>query len=76
MKKINEVVEFLNSGKTLKKKELKKIAKEIVRLEKNLSLDKNDKESLNKIQNIMLSLSLLEMFQVDEYIQKNKDKLF
>ena len=49
--------------------ELKKIAKQIFEYENLLSKDKNNKSLQEKIENIIMSLSLEDMLFLDEIIQ-------
>lgn len=49
-------------------KELRRVAKSIAALEKEISLGNNVKENQNKIQLYMSRLSLEDMLWVDEYI--------
>lgn len=49
--------------------ELKKIAKQIFEYETLLSKDKNNKSLQEKIENIIMSLSLEDMLFLDEIIQ-------
>jgi hypothetical protein len=53
-------------------KRLIKIANQIVELEKECQLGKNVKENMAKIENIMCTLSILDMLEIDEYITKKK----
>lgn len=52
-------------------KQLRRIAKEIIFLEKELRLGKNVKENQDKIENIMSALSFEEVLYLDAYIQEN-----
>ncbi len=49
--------------------ELKKIAKQVFEYENLLSKDKNNKSLQEKIENIIMSLSLEDMLFLDEIIQ-------
>lgn len=49
--------------------ELKKIAKQVFEYETLLSKDKNNKSLQEKIENIIMSLSLEDMLFLDEIIQ-------
>lgn len=53
-------------------KKLRKIAEKIVEYENMLQLDNNDKFAINKIEEIMVSLSIEEMLEIDDYIIHNK----
>ena len=53
-------------------KRLIKIANQIVKLEKECQLGKNVKENMAKIENIMCTLSILDILEIDEYIMKKK----
>lgn len=53
-------------------KRLIKIANQIVELEKECQLGKNVKENMAKIENIMCTLSILDILEIDEYIMKKK----
>mgnify|MGYP003505297267 FL=1 len=55
-----------------KKKNIKMIAEEIARLEKSYQSKNNVSESLNKLEQIIQTLSLEEMLEIDEYILKEK----
>ena len=50
-------------------KDLQQIAKQIFEYETLLQQDKNNKTIQNKIENIIMSLSLEDMFLLDEMIQ-------
>lgn len=58
--------------KNERNKRIKRIAQKIVNLEKELQLGKNVKENQQKIEDIMSSLSVEDMLQIDEYITKKK----
>ena len=49
-------------------KRLKKIAKQIYNLEQEYQLGKNIQENMNKIEQLIQTLSIEEMFIIDEYI--------
>ena len=51
-------------------KRLIRIAKQIVELEKECQLVKNVQENMAKIENIMSTLSLLDLLEIDEYIAR------
>lgn len=51
-------------------KQLVRKAKQIVELEKECQLGKNVKENIAKIENIMSTLSIIDMMEIDEYIMK------
>lgn len=53
-------------------KHLKIAAQKIMKAEKELLLGKNIKENQQKIEDIMSSLSVEDMLQIDEYITKKK----
>ena len=53
------------------KKDLKKIAKQIADLEKEIRLGKDVKSAEHQIEVLMCSLSLEDMLELDEYILKN-----
>lgn len=55
----------------MNKKRLKEIAKEVARLEmESRNKDNNLEEIYSKIENIIGSLSIEELFQLDEYIRQ------
>lgn len=55
----------------MKRKELKEIAKQIARLEMESRKQDNNLEDVSaKIENIIDSLSVEELFQLDEYIRQ------
>lgn len=56
----------------MKKKTLKKIATEIATLERELQLNINVDYNEQKIVEIMSSLTLDEMIEIDDYIFQNK----
>lgn len=47
-------------------------AKQIAEIEKEMRLDKNVEIAQKKIEEIMCTLSLEDMLEIDEYIIKNK----
>jgi len=51
---------------------IKFLSEKIVALEKEMRLGKNVQENQDKIENIMSTLSIEEMLQVDDYITKKK----
>lgn len=53
----------------MKRKDIKNIAKQIFILEQKYQ--KGDKDAAKEIEQISLSLSLEDMFAIDEYIQEN-----
>lgn len=55
-----------------KKKNIKMVAEEIARLEKSYQSKNNVSENLNKLEQIIQTLSLEEMLEIDEYILKEK----
>lgn len=58
--------------KDKRNKHLKILAQKIVDAERELQLGKNVKENQKKIENIMTSLSLSEMIELDIYISEKK----
>lgn len=56
----------------MKDKEIKCLSEQIVALEKEMRLGKNVKENQDKIENIMSTLSIEEMLQIDDYIIKKQ----
>lgn len=56
----------------MKNKEIKDLALKIVKMEQELSKDKNVQENMKEIQEISKTLSLEDMFMIDDYITKNK----
>ena len=56
--------------KDKRNKYIKILAQKIVKLEKEICLGKDVQMNQKKIQNIMESLSLSEMLEIDEYIQR------
>lgn len=55
----------------MNKKRLKEIAKKVARLEmESRNKDNNLEEIYSKIENIIGSLSIEELFQLDEYIRQ------
>ena len=58
--------------KDRKKKNIKKLAQEIARLEKECQSRHNFSETMNKIEQIVQGLSLEDMLEIDNYIlEKN-----
>ena len=55
-----------------REREIKKLAQQVVNLEYRLALDKTDKSTQNKIQEIMSALSTEEMLMLDNYIMSMK----
>ena len=55
-----------------KKKNIKMIAEEIARLEKSYQSKNNVSESLNKLEQIIQTLSLEDMLAIDDYILEKK----
>ncbi|MCC8068677.1 MAG: hypothetical protein LIO71_02800 [Ruminococcus sp.] len=51
---------------------IKFLSEKIVALEKEMRLGKNVQENQDKIENIMSTLSIEEMLQIDDYITKKK----
>jgi hypothetical protein len=56
----------------MKNKEIKDLALKIVKMEQELSKGKNVQENMKEIQEISKTLSLEDMFMIDDYITKNK----
>lgn len=56
----------------MKSKEIKNLALKIVKMEQELSKGKNVQENMKEIQEISKTLSLEDMFMIDDYITKNK----
>ena len=56
----------------MNKKEKRKIAEKIVKLENQLNLDKNCQSAMEEIQKIVNTLSLEDMLEIDEYITVKK----
>nr|DAR67915.1 MAG TPA: hypothetical protein [Caudoviricetes sp.] len=56
----------------MKNKEIKDLAFKIVKMEQELSKGKNVQENMKEIQEISKTLSLEDMFMIDDYITKNK----
>lgn len=52
----------------MKEKQLKKLAKQVMALENNITKAYQVEESRNQIEKIMSSLSLEDAFQLDDYI--------
>lgn len=52
----------------MKEKQLKKLAKQVMTLENNITKAYQVEESRNQIEKIMNSLSLEDAFQLDDYI--------
>ena len=56
----------------MNKKEKRKIAETIVKLENQLNLDKDCQSAMEEIQKIVNTLSLEDMLEIDEYITVKK----
>ena len=56
----------------MKNKEIKDLALKIVKMEQELSKGKNVQENMKEIQEISKTLSIEDMFMIDDYITKNK----
>lgn len=56
----------------MNKKEKRKIAEKIVKLENQLNLDKDYQSAMEEIQKIVNTLSLEDMLEIDEYITVKK----
>jgi len=54
----------------MNKREQKKIANRVAKLERNISLGKNVKEAQAEIENIMTTLSIEDFIYIDNYIQE------
>ena len=55
-----------------KKKNIKKLAHQIVRLEKECQSGNNISENMNKIEQLIQGLSLEDMLAIDDYILEKK----
>ena len=55
-----------------KKKNIKKLAQQIVRLEKECQSGNNISENMNKIEQLIQGLSLEDMLAIDDYILEKK----
>ena len=53
-------------------KKLKELAEQISKLEKECQLGNNIQENMNKIEQLIQSLSLEEMLEIDTYIMNEK----
>lgn len=53
-------------------KKLKELAEQISKLEKECQLGNNLQENMNKIEQLIQSLSLEEMLEIDTYIMNEK----
>lgn len=58
--------------KDKRNKNIKILALKLTKLEKEIQLGKNVQENEQKIQNIMLNLSIEDMLLIDNYINKKK----
>ncbi len=58
--------------KDKRNKRIKILANKIAQIEEQIALGNNVQENQNKIQNIIDSLTLEEILQVDEYITRKK----
>lgn len=58
--------------KDKKNKRIKILSQKIVNLENKIQLGNNVKENEDKINNIMSTLSLEDLLEIDEYITKKK----
>lgn len=56
----------------MKKGNIKKLAKEIARLEKECQSGNNISDAMRKIEQLTYSLSIEEMLAIDEYILEKK----
>ena len=56
----------------MNKKEKRKIAEKIVKLENQLNLDKDCQSAMEEIQKTVNTLSLEDMLEIDEYITVKK----
>ena len=55
-----------------KKKNIKKLAQQIARLEKECQSENNISENMNKIEQLIQVLSLEDMLAIDDYILEKK----
>ena len=55
-----------------KKKNIKKLAQQIARLEKECQSRNNISENMNKIEQLIQGLSLEDMLAIDDYILEKK----
>lgn len=55
-----------------KKKNIKKLAQQIARLEKECQSENNISENMNKIEQLIQGLSLEDMLAIDDYILEKK----
>ena len=55
-----------------KKKNIKKLAQEIARLEKECQSGNNISKNMNKIEQLIQDLSLEDMLAIDDYILEKK----
>ena len=55
-----------------KKKNIKKLAQQIARLEKECQSGNNISENMNKIEQLIHGLSLEDMLAIDDYILEKK----
>lgn len=53
-----------------KNKHLRFLAEKIMKLEKRISLDKNDEDAKKEIEKLMCSLNFEEMLYLDNYIMR------
>lgn len=58
--------------KEKKKKNIKTIANEIIKLEEQCQSGTNISENMDKIEQLIIGLSLKEMLEIDEYIMLKK----
>lgn len=58
--------------KDKKKKNIKKLAQQIARLEKECQFGNNVSENMNKIEQLIQGLSLEDMLAIDDYILEKK----
>lgn len=56
----------------MKKENIKKLAHEIARLEKECQSGHNISETMSKIEQLTMGLSIEEMLEIDEYILTEK----
>lgn len=56
----------------MKKENIKKLAKEIARLEKECQSGNNISDAMRKIEQLTCGLSIEEMLAIDEYILEKK----
>lgn len=55
----------------MREKDIRKLADQMMILEKNIDTDSNAEESKQEIEKIMLSLSIDDLFQLISYLSEN-----